>query len=89
MIYVDLKHVPLIENELQLGFLQKFFNLIMNTKSRVIMDAEVIRNRAITSAHNFAKETSRSGVRCRKADLQRMYHIIIETLNREKGEKKL
>ena len=73
--------LPSIENELQLGLFEKVLR-VFRDNPQLVMDAEVIRDRAITSALNFANETSRSGVRCRKADLQRMYHIIIDTVNR-------
>ena len=52
----------------------------------MIDDAENIRDKAITSALDFAKYTHRSGVRCRESDLKKMYQKIFNALSQVRKE---
>ena len=77
--------LPSIKNELELGNWEKFKRMFVD-KPHLIVDAENIRDKAITSALDFAKYTYRSGVRCRESDLKTMYQKIFNTLNQVRKE---
>ena len=78
---------PSIKNQLELGKLERFLRMFRNNP-QLIIDAEKIQDDAITAAINFARNTSKSGVRCRPADLKRMYHLVTSTIHENTKNKK-
>lgn len=75
-----------IEHELKYGLFQRLLKLLTDNP-QLVMDAESIRQRAINSVLNVAKDASRSGHRCIKSDLQLMYQKVVNTL-KQGAEKK-
>ena len=77
----DYKNIlPSIRNHLDVGKWEKFLKVFRNNP-QLIIDAEKIQDDAINAANEFARKTSKSGVRCRPDDLTRMYHLVITTIN--------
>jgi hypothetical protein len=70
---------PSIKNQLNLQIFEKFLQ-VFRANPQLVMDAERIRDDAINAAIDFARTTSRAGVRCRPDDLKRMYHIVASTI---------
>ena len=70
---------PSIKNQLDLKLGEKI-SQIFRENPQLVMDAERIRDDAINAALDFARNTSRSGVRCRPDDLKRMYHRVTSTI---------
>ena len=71
---------PSLKNQLNLKLGEKFFQ-IFRENPQLVIDAERIRDDAINAALDFARNTSRSGVRCRPDDLKQMYHRVISTIH--------
>ena len=76
-----------IKNQLNLGMFERFFQ-IFRDNPQLVQDAEKIRDNAITAAFDFARKTSRSGGRCRRDDLQQMYHCVTSTIHEETKKQK-
>ncbi|CAB3998048.1 interferon-induced very large GTPase 1-like [Paramuricea clavata] len=79
--------LPSIKNQLNVGGFERFLQIFRNNP-QLVMDAERIQDNAIRAAIDFAKTTSRSGVRCRPDDLKRMYHLVISTINKKTKNQK-
>ena len=73
---------PSLKDQLNLRIDERFMQ-IFRENPQLIMDAERIRDNAIKSAIDFAKNTSRSGVRCRPDNLKQMYHRVTSTIHEE------
>ena len=71
---------PSIKDQLNIGGIERFF-LIFRKNPQLVMDAERIREDALTVAVDFAGKKSRSGVRCRPDDLKQMYHCVTSTIS--------
>lgn len=78
---------PSLKNQLNVAFGERFMQ-IFRENPQLVMDAERIRDDAITAALQFARNTSRSGVRCRPDDLKQMYHRVTSTINEETKKQK-
>ena len=79
--------LPSIKSQLELGRWERFLQIFRNNP-QLVMDAEKIRDDAINGAIDFARNTSRSGVRCRRDDLKRMYHLVTSTIQEETKKQK-
>ena len=71
---------PSLKNQLNLRLDERFLQMFRENP-QLVMDAERIRDDAINAALDFARNTSRSGVRCRPDDLKQMYHRVISTIH--------
>jgi hypothetical protein len=78
---------PSINNQLNLKIYERFLQ-VFRDNPQLVMDAERIRDYAINSAIDFARTTSRAGVRCRPGDLKQMYHIVASIIYNETKEMK-
>ena len=75
---------PIIDiNQLSISYFSKDHNYIARQQEQVVSLARTITDRAVTEALDFAKMISKSGVRCTRNDLTRMYHKVITTINEE------
>jgi hypothetical protein len=76
--------VPVIDlDQLSIGYFSKVFNFLAHQQQQVLVSAEIIKDQAVTTALDFAKMTSKSGVRCSRNDLTQMYHKVITTIDKE------
>ena len=73
---------PSIKDQLNLRIDERFLQMFRGNP-QLVMDAERIRGNAINAALDFARNTSRSGVRCRSDDLKQMYHRVTSTIHEE------
>ena len=71
---------PSLKDQLNLRVDERFLQMFRGNPQLVI-DAERIRDNAINAALDFARNTSRSGVRCRPDDLKQMYHRVTSTIH--------
>ena len=82
----DVPHIDIAM--LQIEWWCRMKNQIPLTNSRqVVDDAKIIKDKAVSAAINFAKDTKVAGARCRKADLERLFHIVTKKLDEETKNK--
>ena len=75
---------PVVDiSQLSVGMLNKAYNFIWNKEQQVIASAKIIKDQAVDQALDFAKATSKSGVRCTRNDLTQIYHKVIATIENE------
>jgi hypothetical protein len=78
------KIAPVIDiDQLSIGYLSKVYNFFAHQQQQVLASAEIIKDQAVATALDFAKMTSKSGVRCTRNVLTQMYHKVITTMDKE------
>ena len=86
---LDFKEIfPSSKNQLNVRSLRARIGQVFQKNSQLVMDAERILHNAITTALDFARNTSRSGVRCKICDLKQMYQLVTSTIDKETKKQK-
>ena len=75
---------PVIDiDQLSIGCLSKVYNYVVHQQQQILLSADTIEDKAVVNALDFAKMTSKSGVRYTRNDLTQMYHKVITTIDKE------
>ena len=76
--------VPVVDkDQLSITYVNYIKNFLQQYHHQCVYDARIIKDKAVNEGKKFANDTSKSGVRCRRNDLTKMYQIVTKTIAEE------